>query len=1447
MWRFLFTACSLLLAQPSLAAWWDASWPYRMAFEVTNTTAGTLTNQQFVIEIEGAETHADYAWTSAGDDIRVVDATSGTTVSFYIRDWSSGSETAEILVLVPSLGVGETRTLHLYYGNGAATPASDPIAVLTESGLRYHTRRSTLDPSNRAEAVAEFNSLDDSVAGYGCTTVTNFTNISNRNLFSPPSNNSNIAFLSIHHFEVTAATAGTWEFRFGGDYGLGGGMYIDNAAIEEAWNTDLWWNNNWGNTSDTLEGSVTLTEGWHTLELIGFEGCCDGGTSVQYRSPDAPTTWRTWSTANIDIRSERCLVNSAPVQPISTDLSTSTHVGVDQNGDDPSPGDTIRYTVTLTESGGTLADGISVQLDVPGGVTGFSVVSTPAGSTDSSSPTGGAHGTGTLDISDISVPAGGSVTIVYDVTIGIVPDGTTIDAVASIDNPSGLSSFTLAANSLSVVLASTPLSDVIKHLYFNEDDELSRIAPASDQASTWLFETWSNTWTLSPALALPLTIDDSATEIRVYLYLRRILSNSDITITVTGSSSGTIATEYFSGLSLSGSYQLFAFDVDLVASPPAVLSAGEEITLNVYNHSGSGFRILDVKPSDGATHSVVEFPTDTAINIESAAPYSAAWPGGSIVTTAAPGDTLYVRSEVSDPFGAFDITSATIAVDDPMGAPSLAATAMTEITGGGWPTGSNKLYEHAFTVPGGAAGGYWSIDIAANEGTEGLVQHTASTGFTVAGSTALEVDAGPTAASTCFAQTVTVRAIDGGGNPVTGYTGTVSLSTTSSHGGWQTSGAGTLVDSDTDDGAATYTFAAGDLGEVDFSLTNVHADDLRVSAADSANGLSDTSAVIAFRDNRLQIVENDALDYDVIAGRTHAFEVQLWRRDTGSGNCAIAAEYDGTFAMKAWVTRDAADPGGTAPGLIGDSSLAALPSSSPASDNINLDFTAGVAPVLLTSTDVGKYSLNLRDDSSGFAVDDGGSPLTIDSASTAAPYVVRPFALAVTAAGNPGATTAGGAAYVSAGADFDVTVTAVLYDSNDDDGSGGGSAGDGVADDIAGLAGNAAAPSFGAEGEAVSLSSALLLPSGGANPGLSGDPTLLGSFSAGSDSATYQFNEVGIITIGAGISDGNYLGAGAAVTSRIATTSTPIGRFVPDHFTVATAVAGSFLETCTAGASDFTYIGETFGYLTQPAFTITPRDTTGTRTLSNYRDAFAHLTSGEITVSYPAADAGTALAVITTPSTGALTSNGDGTHTLTLAAADAFEYVRSPAAQISPFQADLPIAVSAINETQDSVSGSGLPQSATPAGIELRYGRLNVTNAFGPETESLAITSVVEYRSGTGWITNTDDNCSDFSGDITTSPDSSPSGSHLNIPVGSSITHLTVLGPVAAGDGGLSLSAPGAGNTGDIGIAVDLSALPWLQFDWDGDGTADSTLNRAASFGQYRGHDRVIYWREVRD
>jgi hypothetical protein len=79
--------------------------------------------------------------------------------------------------------------------------------------------------------------------------------------------------------------------------------------------------------------------------------------------------------------------------------------------------------------------------------------------------------------------------------------------------------------------------------------------------------------------------------------------------------------------------------------------------------SNAGSNNITIWPNgNGAAgnNSRIEFPATTVINVDSIGTYSAAFNGGGVQTTFYPGANVFVRAQISDPFGSFDIGSARI-------------------------------------------------------------------------------------------------------------------------------------------------------------------------------------------------------------------------------------------------------------------------------------------------------------------------------------------------------------------------------------------------------------------------------------------------------------------------------------------------------------------------------------------------------------------------------------------------------------------------------------------------------------------------------------------------------------------------------------------------------------------------------------------------------------------
>ena len=84
----------------------------------------------------------------------------------------------------------------------------------------------------------------------------------------------------------------------------------------------------------------------------------------------------------------------------------------------------------------------------------------------------------------------------------------------------------------------------------------------------------------------------------------------------------------------------------------------------------------------------------------------------------------------ADPFGSFDINTATVTLIDANTTIVVSNAAMTEVSDSGTNT---KTYEYAYPVPVAAPLGIWNAVVTANEGTEGLVSDNEVASISIGG------------------------------------------------------------------------------------------------------------------------------------------------------------------------------------------------------------------------------------------------------------------------------------------------------------------------------------------------------------------------------------------------------------------------------------------------------------------------------------------------------------------------------------------------------------------------------------------------------------------------------------------------------------------------------------------------------------------------------------------
>jgi len=659
-----------------------------------------------------------------------------------------------------------------------------------------------------------------------------------------------------------------------------------------------------------------------------------------------------------------------------------------------------------------------------------------------------------------------------------------------------------------------------------------------------------------------------------------------------------------------------------------------------------------------------------------------------------------------------------------------------------------------------------------------------------------------------------------GSTQKTDYTGTIDLTSDENTNSdfYAASSGGTTISSITLDGSES--------GAASVYLFHKNENsDLKVTATDSDASVNSTASTgTDFRTTGFAITDPG----NFVCGSASSVTVTaIGQSETGSGACSILTGFTGSKNLKAWfsVNYDPDTPGvaGAVNTPIGLNNTNVSDNSSPTATNFVLGFNSGEATVDITHLDAGEIlGINFTHDDLVAGTD--------DVAGSVNSFVVRPNTITLSTNNASSACTSGDASctkFVAAGSAFDLNAIAECADAS-----------------------KTTALSYQTPSASpVGLSLNLIAPTdtGSVNGDL-GLTTL--DFDDGDITNSQSVSEVGVFTITA-TPPAYFFQAIAASTSE------NIGRFYPDHFDVVVN-SGGFDSSC----GDFTYIGQDFTYdpLQVPSLTITAMNAaTISEATQNYTVSdFMKLLAGDITRVFPLTDTQTGkdgialMAVETTLSAGeALTAVGAGVMTYSFDAADLYRYTKNANAEIGPFDSSLSVV---INDFQD-VDGANasavpdvVPTAAGSGGDSNRYGRMVMQNAYGPETDDLAMEAYTEFLAATSgqYVLNTTDNCTNLLSTIAVDPlGASGTENHTAIPVGSGTSDFSYNPLLIGGEAGFLFTAPGAGNDGDIDVSIELLTFPWLQYDWDGDGTLQNPPSTTASFGQYRGHDRIIYWREV--
>ncbi|PMG77921.1 MSHA biogenesis protein MshQ [Shewanella sp. 10N.286.51.B7] len=491
---------------------------------------------------------------------------------------------------------------------------------------------------------------------------------------------------------------------------------------------------------------------------------------------------------------------------------------------------------------------------------------------------------------------------------------------------------------------------------------------------------------------------------------------------------------------------------------------------------------------------------------------------------------------------------------------------------------------------------------------------------------------------------------------------------------------------------------------------------------------------------------------------------------------------------------------------------------------IALQFDAsGIAEFEVNYPDAGAIQLNAQYDGTG--EEDGLVMVGAD------PFVSFPAGLCVKPVDANASCTAGDSScdvYIKAGEDFDLTVQAMAWESDSD----------------TDYCDNLTTPNYVHAG--IVLGSNLVAP----NPGEAG--TLgLGNYDHvavinSQNTITQSISEVGVFEFTAK-APSEYLGSTFYDIPQAS--SGNIGRFIPDRFVVSSV---SVLPAC----GIFNYMDQPFSMaMNITAFNI------GSEVTKNYQDAFAYATGilvGENSDDGDDKRNRMSALPVSASSWVAGVATVDSSYMASLSRTTA-------PSQDGPFE-DFDIGLIVVDNDGDNSFVSDPDMNATTSGTcgsncdakllsnqRFRHGRVVMDNTYGAENDMLQMPTRAEYWNGLAWVTNTDDSCSVVTPALASQVDDLSLGYKFepSLTTGQLIDRTGQTGSFSNGEFTLLWNAIITGSAADYRgqVTAPLIVPEWLQWYWNWENASSTTLydpRASAYFGRYRGHDRIIYWREKR-
>jgi uncharacterized repeat protein (TIGR01451 family) len=501
-----------------------------------------------------------------------------------------------------------------------------------------------------------------------------------------------------------------------------------------------------GATNDSLVSGGTNGTGFIDIKGISLSTSIEEQIIIEvYLDPNTPEGASLQNTATItwddpsSATDPSWLVDTGDITVVKPDLSASTKVALDMNGDWLLPDETVRYTITLDDTKELDLTGLQVTDNLPTNISSFSVISIPAGASNFSMPNGGSNGTGFIDIRNIALAPNTAAQIIIDAVVDSnAPDKADLKNTAAISLNSA--TWSVESNSLPInISVSTPASGN-KPLYLS-NSVLTRNLPSTNSDRDFRHgETL--TWPIDTNLQsdLELSSGDIRFNLAIEGYRTGGVETKFIVTLYFSDNTGGANTTIASGEIPFGNYRIDTFydkftDMNLASN--IVIPQGSTIFVSVLNESSNSnnnqYSQIDVQAFNGNFYSAAVLNANTVINVDNITIWDQTYgdPAGSgdgnLVANSQPDRSLFIRAQISDPFGAFDISAVQILITkadatsyDFSAHPDGKQDFMTQVdTNIDDLTTASKIYEKEITLlEENESIGWWQISITGFEGLE---------------------------------------------------------------------------------------------------------------------------------------------------------------------------------------------------------------------------------------------------------------------------------------------------------------------------------------------------------------------------------------------------------------------------------------------------------------------------------------------------------------------------------------------------------------------------------------------------------------------------------------------------------------------------------------------------------------------------------------------------------